>query len=100
MDKKIKIFQNVKKNLTSIGYSENQRGFHKEQLLRGFEGLLAVILQFVYLIHAATSTKEYMDSIYAITAGVGIFIAYLSMNINFSTIFVLIDDMEQLVNES
>ena len=100
MKSKLKLFLTVKKNLASIGFSEQNRPFDREQLLRGFEGVLAMILQFVYLFHVASTVREYLESIIMTATGVGTLVAYISMNIQFDSIFILIDEVEQVVNES
>lgn len=98
--KKLKFFVTIKKNLASIGFSENNSAFDTEQLLRGFEGILAIILEFVYLIHVTSTSREYMESIIMTVAGVVSLISLISMNLQFATIFILMDEFERVINES
>lgn len=100
MESKLEIFQTVKQNLASIGFSANQSAFDKEQLLRGFEGFLGLSSLFIYLIHVANTPTEYMESIYMTIAGVGVLVSYLSMNINYTIIIDFIDEVEGVIDGS
>lgn len=65
----IEFFKTHKINLASIGFTKRDVRFHVEQLLRAFEGFLACALQCLYLLYDATTTKDYMDSIFTTAAG-------------------------------
>lgn len=95
---KMEIFLTVKKNLASLAFVPNQRPFYTNQLIHTSYGFLAIILQCLYLFFDAETIKEYMDSIFMTTVGILVYVGYLSMVFKMVTIFIFIDDMEQVVN--
>lgn len=98
--KPLKIFLTAKENLASIYLNENQCAFHCQQLLRVVQGVLAIILQCLYLVFDANNTRECMNSILMITVGCGVFIAYLSTIFQTKTIYDFIIEFEKSINES
>lgn len=96
----IKIFQSVKKQFTTIAIYADKSSFHKQQLFHLVTALFANILQCVYLICVAKTTREYMISIYMTTFGIAVYIAYWSAILKSKIIFLMIDDLEATIRES
>lgn len=96
----MKIAQTVKRHLASMGYKVDQRPFHTEQLRLLFERLLTLILQLVHAIHVANTPRQYMETIFMIMVGTSLYISLVSTIVEMPTIFILIDDMEEVINAS
>lgn len=96
----MKIFQTTQTNLALLGFERNLRPFNKRQRWILIEGFLAVTACYVYLLLVADSSKEFMDSIF--TTGVSnlILISHISTVLKTETIFVFIDDVEDVINAS
>lgn len=117
----MKIFGTVRKNLTC--FNKEKPLFHTYQLLNTLEALLALIMLFLYMPIDAVSVKEYMDSIFMtmvgyhrfkqhsvdflinnemkiFQGGISIYVAYVSAVFKTEMIFTLMDDIENIVNES
>lgn len=97
---RMKIAQIVQKNLASIGYRADLRPFNKQQLWILLERMLILVSLFVYLFHVATTFRQYMDAIFMTTVGILMYISLVSTIAGMETIFILIDEMEQIINES
>lgn len=97
---KMKIFQNVQKNLAFIGYSENQRPFKNRQLIFAFLSAWSIMAQFIYLFCIADTQKEFMEALFMTVASILIYISFLSTVLEMKTIFLLIDVVEKLINKS
>lgn len=97
--RRMKVFQTTKVSLASIDLDPNKHLLHESQLLHVLEGFLAILLQFAYLFCVASTTSEYMNSIYMTTFGSLIYICYWSAILQTETIFALMDDLENAVNE-
>lgn len=95
----MKIFQTIEMNMEPSGFIRNQRPFNLKQCDRIVKITLFNAL-FIYLVHEANTPTQYMESILITTAGILITIAYMSLVFEYATIFKLIDDIEQDVNES
>lgn len=98
--KQMEIFKTIKNNFASIGFTKKNEQFHTEQLLRTVEGFLAIILQCLYLLFDANTIKDYMVSILTTTVGIFVYVAYLSTVIKTEKIFIFLDDIEDVINES
>ena len=96
----MKIFQTIESHMSLGGFIRDRGAFNTIQLWTISRSILFIILQMVYLFHVANTTRQYMDSIFMTAAGILIFISYLSMAINTTTIFDLIDDLEKVINAS
>lgn len=96
----MKIAKEVKRNLASIGYRIDQRPFHKEQLWLLFERMLTLLLQFVHALYIANTPREFMETIFMIMVGILMYITLVSTINEMTTIFAVIEDMEQVINES
>lgn len=94
----MEIFKRIKQNLASNGFRKDKGRFHLEQWLRTTQGLLAIVLQCIYLLFEAETTKEYMDSIFTTTVGVLVYVAYLSTVLKTKQLFIFIDGMEDAIN--
>lgn len=97
---KMKILQRAQANLAVLGFERNVRPFNRRQKFWFIEGLLSFNAFFVYLLLGASSTKEYMESIFMIVIGTLIIISHFSIILKTETIFVLIDELEGIVNAS
>lgn len=96
----MKIAQTVKMNLISIGYRVDLRPFHIEQLWLLFERMLTLILQFVYFIYGANTPREDMELYFTLFVGILMYISLVSTIIEMPTIFLFIDNIKQVINES
>lgn len=97
---RMKVAQTVKRHLASIGYRVDKRPFHKEQVWLLFERMLTLILQLIHAIYVANTSRQYMETTFMIMVGILMYIPLVSTIIEMPTIFILIDDMEQVINES
>lgn len=96
----MKIFQTIEKNLESGGFIRNQRPFNPTQTEHIVKIMLFMAMLFIYLGLEAKTPRQYMDSILMSTVGTLCTIAYISQIFKYANLFELIDDTEQLVNES
>lgn len=96
----MKIFETVQKHLASIGYAVHQSPFNIQQLRIICMGIMTIFMQCVYLFCIANTTKEFMDSILMTTAGILVFISNLSTAHKTATIFIFIERISKVVNES
>lgn len=97
---KMKIFQQVKANLASLGHRPNQSPFNKKQLWIFVKVLLYLILLCAYLVREPSTPKEYMNSIFITTAAFLVSIARLSTLFLNETIFDFIGMTEETINGS
>lgn len=96
----MKIAQTTKRYLASMGYRVDLRPFHKHQLWLLFERPFTLFLQLVYVLHVAKTSREYMESIFMLMVGILMYVSLVSTIIKMPTIFILIDDMERVINQS
>lgn len=100
MQPKMKIAQTVKWYLASMGYTADLHPFHKQQVWLLVERMVNIILQVIYVLYVANTSREYTETYFMIVVGILMYIPLVSTIIEMPTIFVLIDDMEQVINES
>lgn len=98
--KKMEIFKSVKGDLVSVGFDASKRPFHREQLSKILKSCLAIILQLLYLVCDANTTREYINSILMTIVGIAVFIAYLSGIFQTTTVSDFINGYETLINGS
>lgn len=96
----IEIAQTNKRHLASIGYRANLRPFHTEQLWLLFERLATLFSQIIHMLYVANTARQYMETIFMIFVGILMYISLVSTFIEMPTIFILIGQMEQVINES
>lgn len=96
----MKLFEIVQRNLALMGYSPNQRPFTKKQIQIGVTKALCISLHGINLIYVANTPKEYMQSIFDTSVTVLVFISFISTILKMNIIFILIDKLQALVNDS
>lgn len=67
---RMEIFKTIKEHLWAIGFTKPHVGFHTEQVLRTSQGFLAIVLQCLYLLFDANTTKDYLDSLFTTSVGI------------------------------
>lgn len=98
--KKMKIFQNVQKNLSFIGFSANKHPLNNRLIFYGLTNILNTVAHFLYLFYIADTKEKVMKSLYISAASFIIFISFLSTVQKMKTIFSLINKVENLINKS
>lgn len=94
------ISNTIQWSFTLMGYHSSQKHkFSTKQVRRGLEVLLIIILHFVYLFRVANTIQEYIYSIFMINAIICIFISFISTANKTVDIFLLIDNIEKIVDE-
>lgn len=78
------IFQTIRKNMAAMGFTPNQqqnshRKFSFRQTVCTVKYSIDILLIGVYVFCEADRTDEYMESIFAFTAGIAITIAFISI---------------------
>lgn len=96
----MKVYQTVQKNLSLMGYSPDKRPFNKKQIKIGVEMALCIGLHIMYLVHVASTPREYMEAIFQTSVVILIFISFISTVLKMDIIFIFIDKIEILVNDS
>lgn len=97
---KMKIFQRIQSYLASSGFRQNESPFNETQLRILVNVFLNIALQYVHLIHESSTIKQYVDSIFMITATILTLVARTSMLLKNDAIFELIDKVEHILNDS
>lgn len=83
-----------------MAYIKHKRPFNEQQLRYMFKSIVAIIFQFVYLLRVAETSKEYMNSIFMTTVGTLVFVSHISTTIKMDKIFIFIDTLEKIINQS
>lgn len=96
----IKIFQTAKKQLELSEIYAYKPIFCKQQIFEVVQSIVTISSQCVYLFCVASTTREYMNSIYMTMVGILVFICYLSAIFKKEITFFFIDDLEATINES
>lgn len=96
----MKVVKTVRWSLELMGYSANEKAFSRIQLRHGLEDLLIISTNCVYLFHVAETTQEYINSTFMTSVGICVFISYVSTVSKTETIFVMIEKVEEICNES
>lgn len=94
----MRIFVTAKIHMASIDLLASKGPFHRNQLLHVVQSFLAIVLQCLYLMYDANTTREYMNSICLTGLGVGVYIAYWSAIFQTTTIYDFADYYETVVN--
>lgn len=95
----MKIFQTIQTNFALIGFERNLRPFNARQRLCFNAASLSVVSLIVYLLNVANTPKEYMDAIFVVALGILMTISHISTMLKTETIFIFIDEIEEIVNE-
>lgn len=93
-------FQTIQTNLELIGFKRGVPPFNKRQTWCFIEGSISSFLIYVYILHVAKSPKEYMAGIFLGAVGTLVEISHFSTNLKTKTMFVLIDEIEEVLVES
>lgn len=96
----MRIAKSVLKNLASIGYRANERPFNREQLWILLDRFITIILQFMYLLVEAKTPRQYMESYFTFCVALLMYISLMSTMVEMPTMFVFIDEIEQVIHES
>lgn len=95
----MKICQTVQKQLESMGYTEIKRPFHNSIYIIG--QILINISVITFLCEQVADTgREIADAMFMTATGISVFISYLSTVQNIERIFIFINEIENLINES
>lgn len=92
------IFQTTQMHLALNGYNNaNLRPFNKQQKFIFVEMILSLTSLYVHLLHVAESQKEYMFSILITAVDTLIAISHISTTLKMRTIFIFIDEVEEVL---
>lgn len=94
------IFKTIQLNLAIFGYKKNLRPFNKRQNTFLSISFLSVLSITTYLFYVANTPEEYLDSIYLVCVGNLMIISHFSTILKTKTVFVLIDEVEEVINKS
>lgn len=92
--------QAVQKSFDSLGFSPKLKQFNYKISGISVISFLGIILLWIYLLHEADSSQEYMESIYIVTACSGIFLSFASTVFFKEELFSFINSFNELTNES
>lgn len=99
-NKKMIIFEVVKKYLISLDLNVNERPLHRKQLLRISINFFTITPQCIYLVNDANTARDYMSFISIVTIGILVHICYCSVIFETETIYDFIDSLEAIINRS
>lgn len=74
--------------------------FSEEQATRIITSVVCTGLVFVYFVHVADNTEEYMFAFFALTAAIGVTISHTDLMAKNDKIFKLVDKGENMINDS
>lgn len=95
-----KVFQTIQSKLALIGFEKNLRPFNRRQKRTFIVSAIFLSTLFINLLYVANSPKEYMDSI-LLCGGVSLAtISQLGVILKTETMFILINEFEEVINES
>lgn len=97
-------FQTVRKEIALLGFIPNHRDyphypFTKEHLKTHLIFGWNIISLCIFAIYVADSPKEYMDSLYIITATGALFISYTTITFRMTKLFNFFGDIEKGIDE-
>lgn len=96
----MKTFVTVSKHLESIGFTEHQKRFNRRQLEFGLNIVLGIILIILNLFYVADTSEEYMNGILIGVVSTLLFIAFVSTAFKTATIFIFINQLNGIINQS
>lgn len=90
-------FQSVQKTLTTLGINQNRNAFIDRVLIAYYVFCSSSILSCVFFFTEAESFREYMDSIYTVTANIAVTFCFTYIIIKMDQLFQYIDDSQKIV---
>lgn len=94
------IYQEVQTNFESVGFSPKLSPFNHKTLGFLVTTSFMIILGLIFLIHEADSAQLYMESIYSLTACIGVFLSFANLIFITKKLFSFIESMDKIINES
>lgn len=94
------ILQAVQNSFVSMGFNPNSEPLNHILLRTLSISAVGLTSLWIFLLHEAHSPQEYMESIYFVTAGSGIFLSALSIVLLTMELFSFIDRLDELANQS
>lgn len=97
-------FQTIRKKIALLGFIPNHYDYPhypytREHLRTHSIFSWNMISLFIFAIHVADSAKEYMESLYIITATAALFTSYTTITLKMTKLFNFFDDIERNINE-
>lgn len=96
----MKIFRTTQKYMKYGGLMKDRGAFNIIQIWTFSKSITFLIMQVIYLVREADTSREYMDSIFMTSAGILIFISYADIAMQNDVLFHVIDELEKVINES
>lgn len=96
----MKSFQTVQANFKSIGIESSSVPFGQYKLKHIVVDIIAIILLLIHLAFVAETSREYMTSVFIITAAIFILMTYLNFRFNSKKIFKIIAEIQQTIDKS
>lgn len=96
----MKTFQTMQRNLALIGFERNLRPFNERHKWCVIVGSTSNVILITYLLNVANSPKEYMDSIFVVCVAILMIISQISLILKTEIIFILIDEIEEIIGAS
>lgn len=96
----MKIFQEVQKSFNWMGFNPKLAPFNPRILSNFVMRFTSLIFLWIFLIYEAETAQEYMESMYVISTGSGIFLSFLSQIFITKRLFSFIKRVNEAVNES
>lgn len=96
----MKICQTLQKNLALLGIDSNRISFGIYDLIPIVVYLVATSLLFVQFVYVAEAIRQHVESILMISMIIFSLICHFNFKFNTQTIFKMIDELEQTINES
>ena len=96
----MKIFQQIQKDFAIYGIGSHQKPFNMRNWMVIFMFSLSIILNIFYFIFDAKTFDEYAKSILITTAMINAASIFVFLILNMQTMFDIINDGEQLINDS
>lgn len=96
----MKVFQTIRMHLAVLGFQENLQPFNGRQIFCCVQHAVGVISFYVHLFHVASTTEEYMDSIFMTAIASFMIISHISVVLKMKTIFLFFNEVEEVMNSS
>lgn len=96
----MQILQVVQKNFDSLGFSRKLVQFNRRIVSINIMAISGLILLWIFLLHEANNSQEYMESIHFILGGGGIFACNINTTFIREKMFSFINDVDEKFIES